>query len=65
MNGYNILIIEDDLIIGDMLQKILLREQYNVCWKTEGKGILDMIGKIDLVIMDVMLPGEDGFQISK
>lgn len=65
MNGFNILIIEDDLIIGDMLQKILLREQYNVFWKTEGKGILDIIDKIDLVIMDVMLPGEDGFQISK
>lgn len=65
MNGYNILIIEDDLIIGDLLKKILLREQYNVCWKTEGKDILDIIDKIDLVIMDVMLPGEDGFQISK
>ncbi|GKU84035.1 response regulator transcription factor [Niallia sp. NCCP-28] len=65
MNRYNILIIEDDLIIGDLLQKILLREQYNVCWKNEGKDILDIIDKIDLVIMDVMLPGEDGFQISK
>lgn len=65
MNGYNILMIEDDSIIGDLLQKILLREQYNVYWKTEGKGILDIIDKIDLVIMDIMLPGEDGFQISK
>lgn len=65
MNGYNILMIEDDSIIGDLLQKILIREQYNVYWKTEGKGILDIIDKIDLVIMDIMLPGEDGFQISK
>lgn len=65
MNGYNILMIEDDSIIGELLQKILLREQYNVYWKTEGKGIPDIIDKIDLVIMDIMLPGEDGFQISK
>lgn len=65
MKGYNILIVEDDLIIGDLLKKILLREGYNLLWITEGKGILDIIHKIDLVIMDVMLPGEDGYQISK
>lgn len=65
MKVYNILIVEDDLIIGELLQKILQREEYNVCWKTEGKGILDFIHKIELVIMDVMLPGEDGYQISK
>ncbi|PEX94834.1 two-component system response regulator [Bacillus cereus] len=65
MKGYNILIIEDDLMIGDLLQKILQREEYNVCWETDGKRILDLIHKMDLVIMDVMLPGEDGYQISK
>ncbi|KAB8138541.1 response regulator transcription factor [Gracilibacillus oryzae] len=65
MNGFTILIIEDDLIIGDLLQKILLREQYKVYWKTEGSGILEIADKTDLIIMDIMLPGEDGFQISK
>lgn len=65
MKVYSILIVEDDLIIGELLQKILQREEYNVCWKTDEKGILDFIHKIDLVIMDVMLPGEDGYQISK
>ncbi|MCU5729135.1 DNA-binding response regulator, partial [Bacillus toyonensis] len=29
MKVYNILIVEDDLIIGDLLQKILQREKYN------------------------------------
>ncbi|MBJ3790794.1 DNA-binding response regulator, partial [Bacillus sp. OA1] len=28
MKVYNILIVEDDLIIGDLLQKILQREKY-------------------------------------
>ncbi|MGG2092217.1 response regulator transcription factor [Bacillus sp. S13(2024)] len=65
MKGYNILIVEDDLIIGDLLQKILRREEYNVCWRKEGKDILDIINEIDLVIMDIMLPGEDGYQITK
>lgn len=65
MKGYKILIVEDDLVIGELLQKLLVREGYSVCWKREGTGILDFIHKIDLVIMDVMLPGEDGYQISR
>ncbi|MGE7920962.1 response regulator transcription factor [Viridibacillus sp. NPDC093762] len=65
MKEYNILIVEDDLMIGRLLQKILRREEYNVCWKTDGKEVLDVIHKIDLVIMDVMLPGEDGYQITQ
>lgn len=65
MGGYNILIIEDDLMIGDLLEKILQREGYNVCWKKEGKNIIECIHETDLVIMDIMLPGEDGYQITK
>lgn len=64
MKGYRILMVEDDLIIGDLLQKILIREGYDVYWKTEGKEIFDLIYEIDLAIMDVMLPEEDGFQIT-
>lgn len=65
MKAYNVLIVEDDLIIGDLLQKILQREKYNVHWEKEGRKVLDVIHEIDLVIMDVMLPGEDGYQITK
>lgn len=65
MHMFTILIVEDDVMIGDLLQKILQREGYNVCWKTGGKDVLGVIERIDLVIMDVMLPGEDGYQISQ
>lgn len=65
MKKYNILIVEDDLMIGYLLQKILQREKYKVYWEKEGKKVLDVIHEIDLVIMDVMLPGEDGYQITK
>ncbi|MFJ9385230.1 response regulator transcription factor [Peribacillus sp. NPDC101481] len=65
MKRYNILIVEDDLMIGDLLKKILQREEYNVCWMKEGKGIIDIIHEMDLVIMDIMLPGDDGYQITK
>lgn len=65
MKGYNILIVEDDRAIGNVLKKILQREGYQVCWKIDGKEVHQVIEKIDLVIMDVMLPDEDGYQISK
>ncbi|MCM3667244.1 response regulator transcription factor [Mesobacillus subterraneus] len=61
---YTILIIEDDLMIGDLLQKILAKEGYNVIWKKDGEGVLNLINETDLVVMDVMLPGEDGFKIT-
>lgn len=32
--------------------------------KTDGADVLSVIQKVDLVIMDVMLPGEDGYQMS-
>ena len=34
-------------------------------WEKEGRKVLDVIYEIDLVIMDVMLSGEDGYQITK
>ncbi|QUG78200.1 response regulator transcription factor [Bacillus subtilis] len=64
MKGYHILIVEDDVMIDDLLQKILQREGYRVIWKTDGADVLSVIQKVDLVIMDVMLPGEDGYQMS-
>ncbi|MGE7903352.1 response regulator transcription factor [Peribacillus sp. NPDC094092] len=65
MKRYNILLVEDDWMIGDLLKKILQREDYNVRWVKEGKDIVDIIHEMDLVIMDVMLPGDDGYQITK
>ncbi|MCY9196166.1 response regulator transcription factor [Bacillus atrophaeus] len=65
MKGYHILIVEDDVTIGDLLQKILQREGYQVIWKTDGTEVPAVIHQADLVIMDVMLPGEDGYQITK
>jgi DNA-binding response OmpR family regulator len=65
MKGYHILIVEDDPMIGELLKKILIREQYHVCWKKDSRDILKDIKNIDLIIMDVMLPYEDGFQITR
>ncbi|WP_050182679.1 response regulator transcription factor [Domibacillus robiginosus] len=65
MNGFTILIVEDDRLIGDLLQKILQREGYQVFWKTNGSDIWTELRQADLVIMDIMLPGEDGYQLTQ
>ncbi len=65
MKGFRILIVEDDPMIGDLLQKIMQREGYEAIWKTDGRDIMRLIQEVDVVIMDIMLPGEDGYQLSK
>ncbi|MEI5909094.1 response regulator transcription factor [Bacillus spongiae] len=65
MREFNILMVEDDTVIGELLKVILEKEGYNVLWRENGKQVLEDISKMDLVIMDVMIPGEDGYQITK
>ncbi|WP_409295312.1 response regulator transcription factor [Peribacillus sp. SCS-26] len=63
--GYTILMIEDDCQIGELLKKILEREGYTVRWETSGINIAGLAGEADLVLLDVMLPGEDGFRLAE
>ena len=58
----NILIIDDDMHIGNMLQELLSKEGYCVSRAysgTEALLVLDQ-SKPDLVLLDLMLPGLDG-----
>ena len=58
----NILIIDDDIHIGNMLEKILIKERYIVSRAYSGtEALLVLSGsKPDLVLLDLMLPGLDG-----
>jgi len=63
-----ILIIEDDINIHDVLEKILKQENYvvlNAYSGTEGLMILEKNEEIDLIILDLMLPGLNGEEIIK
>lgn len=61
---FTILLVEDDKMIGSLLENILQEEGYNVIWLENGASIYTVIKQVDIVIMDIMLPGEDGYQIS-
>lgn len=62
-----ILIVEDEKDILDFLKKALLQEGYAVDVALDGlKGeLLASTEEYDLIILDIMLPGKDGFAILK
>ncbi len=59
------LVIDDDVELCALLSEFLQREGFSVRCENEGRRGLDQAlqGGHDLVILDVMLPGMDGFEI--
>ncbi|MBG9692039.1 response regulator transcription factor [Lysinibacillus sp. fkY74-1] len=60
-----ILYIEDEKEIGYWVSKELTERGYEVTWLESGDGMEQHISSKDIAILDVMLPGLDGFSIGK
>lgn len=61
-----ILIIEDDTFINNMLNKLLNLNGYEVISAFSGtEGVLLHSKKVDLILLDLMLPGKTGEEIIK
>lgn len=60
-----ILIIEDEFNLADAIKTMLSKKKYDVTIKTDGEEGLDeaLTNVYDLIILDVMLPSIDGFDI--
>jgi DNA-binding response OmpR family regulator len=60
-----VLVVEDDVGIGELLSDELSREGYAVDWAKDGDEALSLSGIFphDLLVLDIMLPGTDGFSI--
>ncbi|MCR5148946.1 MAG: response regulator transcription factor [Eubacterium sp.] len=60
-----VLIIEDNDDIRNLIKEILLNEGYNCITASDGKEGLELFDsdKWDLVLLDLMLPGIDGYNI--
>ena len=60
-----LLIVEDEEAIRAGLMDVLVYHGYEVEFAADGPAGLDMAlsGRFDLVLLDVMLPGMDGFEI--
>ena len=61
----NILIIEDEYSLADAVAETLKNEKFNVTIKTNGEDGEDeaLTENYDLILLDVMLPKKNGFEI--
>jgi len=61
----NILIIEDDKFLRDLIARKLLKEGYKVSEAIDGEEGMKKVKeeKPDLVLLDLILPGIDGFEV--
>ena len=62
-----ILIVEDEKTISEILHYTITREGYEAVCAFDGLSALDeaLSGNFDLILLDVMLPGIDGFEVCK
>src|SRR5687768_7586115 len=63
----HILIVDDDAETRSLLQKYLQKQGYRVTAAADGKALrraLD-VGRPDLIVLDLMLPGEDGLELCR
>jgi DNA-binding response OmpR family regulator len=65
--GKHILLVEDDADIADLLELHLTDEGHEVDAVDDGDEGLDraLAGDYDLIVLDIMLPGTDGFDICR
>lgn len=63
-----ILYIEDEALLGQIVQESLASRGYSIDWYTDGRDAgpaLANADHYDIAILDVMLPGEDGFVLGQ
>ena len=66
-NAWHILVVDDDPQIGDLIKDYLEQHGYRVSTARDGREMQKIMNKtkIDLVVLDLMLPGEDGLTLCK
>lgn len=65
--GGHLLVVDDDVALRDLLCRYLSEHGYTVSAVADGSAMEQLLAKqaVDLVILDLMLPGEDGLTLAK
>jgi HAMP domain-containing protein/signal transduction histidine kinase/DNA-binding response OmpR family regulator len=66
--GRTVLVVDDDVRNIFALTSVLENHGLNVLFSESGQGALDLLGSapsVDVVLMDVMMPGMDGYATTK
>jgi two-component system OmpR family response regulator len=63
----HILIVDDDAEIRSLLSQYLVKNGLRVTAVTDGRGMWQALaaGRIDLIVLDLMLPGDDGLTLCR
>ncbi|MGD9639294.1 MAG: response regulator [Alphaproteobacteria bacterium] len=63
----HILVVDDDFEIRELLQSFLQKHDFKVSIAKDGKELFSLLENkdIDLIVLDLMLPGESGLVITK
>jgi CheY-like chemotaxis protein len=63
----HVLLVEDDAIVAAVIRGQLERQRHRVCYVANGLGALAELEQVtfDLVLLDLDLPGVDGFQVAR
>ncbi len=64
---FNIMVVEDDRNTRRLMETVLIQNGYNAVSACDGEEALELMDKkqIDLIVLDVMMPGMDGFQFTR
>jgi DNA-binding response OmpR family regulator len=64
---YRVLVVDDDINVRDVLRRYLENAGYRVVLADTGEDALRLAGTVepDLVVLDLMLPGIDGFEVCR
>jgi len=65
--GPHILVVDDDREIRDLLARFLRKHGFRVETAADGKAMVAALaaGRFDLIVLDLMLPGEDGLSLCR
>ena len=60
-----ILVVDDEQTVRDFLQRALENAGYDVITAADGREALDKVSQFDvsLVLLDIVMPGLDGFEV--
>ncbi len=62
-----VLVVEDEQAIADLVRAYLRKEGFEVVWARSGEQALEELGRhpVRLVVLDIGLPGIDGFEVCR